>query len=424
MLRRVLLLGLVLPAAGLPARAVAEESIVILPTGSGPGFVPTAGVARALARRLSPRPPKKTPRVRLVFPAPLPVPPTSHKQMEKQAARLLKKAHSAYELMEYDKVKAATDEALKIYKELLKGGTADAGYVACLHMVAASAQLQGEAKEAFRAMNDAFVYDQQPPSKKQFNPSVQELFEQVRVESPGKGTVVLGATPPSLVWFNGVLHGLAEGKARLRAGLYLARFFAPGHIPTQRWIRVTANQTRNLSATLTRDEGAIEDENLQRLREEAKGAEPGPTTNQLTTDHEATELVLLVTGKACTEARCTILLRWAKDGSWLRRSKAVYAANQADSAAAVLLGLKPPAAPPSPVPGVTPPPPPPSATPCTYDSQCSVNEKCKGGYCARVTPLTHKWWFWTAIVAGAAAVSLSVALPLTLQPQPSVIEVR
>jgi hypothetical protein len=343
--------------------------------------------------------------------------------MEKQAAGLLKKAQKAYELMEYDKVKAATDEALKIYKEILKGGTADEGYVACLHMMAASAQLNGDAKDAFRAMNDAFVYDQRPPSKKQFNPSVQELFEQVRVESPGKGTVVLGSTPPALVWFNGALHGLAQGTARLRAGLYLARFYAPGHIPTQRWIRVTANQTRNLSATLTRDEGAIEDENLQRLREEAQGAEPGPTTNQVTTDHDATELLLVVAGKACTEARCTILLRWAKEGSWLRRTKAVYVTSQADAAAATLLGLKAPP-PLAPVPGVTPPPPPPSAAACTYDSQCSVSEKCRGGFCARVTPLTRKWWFWTAIVAGAAAVSLGVALPLTLHPQPSVIEVR
>jgi hypothetical protein len=405
------------------ASAVAEESIVILPTGSGPGFVPTAKVARALARRLSPRPPDRSPVVRLAFPAPLPVPPTSHKQMEKQAAKLLKKALSAYELMEYDKVKAATDEALKIYKEILKGGTADEGYVACLHIIAASALLNGDAKDAFHAMNDAFVYDQRPPSKKQFNPSVQELFEQVRVESPGKGTVVLGSTPPALVWFNGVLHGLAQGQVRLRAGLYLARFYAPGHIPTQRWIRVSANQTRNLSATLTRDEGAMEDENLQRLREEVLGAEPGPTTNQLTTDYDATELILIVAGKACTEASCTILLRWGKEGSWLRRTKAVYVPKQADATAATLLGLKPPTVAPPPPPGVTPPPPP-TAAACTYDSQCSVNEKCRGGSCARVTPLTHKWWFWTAIVAGAAAISLGVALPLTLKPEPSVIEVK
>jgi hypothetical protein len=403
-----------------PARADAPE-IVVIPTGAGPSLIPTAAVAQGLAQRLNAAAttPKKVDRARLVYLSTQLTPPTTHKAKEKQAARLLKKAQASYEVMEYDKVKTTAEEALKIYKELLKGGTAAEGYVMCMHLMAAAALLQGESKDAFRAMNDAFVFDPSPPSKKHFNPTVQELYEQVRVESPGKGTVILGSSPAALVWFNGQLQGLARGKAKIRAGLYLVRFFSPGHIPTQRWIRITANMVRNLSSVLTRDESAVEEETMHRLRAEVSAAEPGPATNQVATDTEASQVILVGAGKGCTEQRCYVFLRWAKEGTWLRRTHALYS-GQAETTAATLMGVAPPKQVPVVGPVVVTPP---TGTACTFDGQCSVNEKCRGGYCARVTPVTRKWWFWTLIGVGVVGVTLAVALPLAGSNQP-IIEVR
>jgi hypothetical protein len=176
---------------------------------------------------------------------------------------------------------------------------------------------------------------------------------------------------------------------------------------------------RNLSAELTRDESALEDETMQRLRDEVQAAEPGPATNQVATDTEASQVILVAAGKACTETRCDVLLRWSKEGRWFRRIQAPYS-GQAETTAAALLGVKPPARVPVVGPVVVTPP---AGAACTFDGQCSVSEKCRGGYCVRVTPVTRRWWFWTLIGVGVTGITLAVVLPLTRAGQP-IIEVR
>ncbi len=405
-------------AAFLSASVAAAEPtrVVVLLTGDGEALVPAASVGRALMLRLA-RSKKRT--VRLAYLAPeLPI-PKALKAQESKAAKLLKKAHAAFEMMEYDKVKTQTEEALKLYKALLKAGVPSDGYVQALHLLAAASQLQGESKLAYRAMNDAMLFDPRPPSKKLFNPTVQEFYEQVRAEAPAHGTLALGSTPPALVWLNGELHGPATGKVSLRSGLYLVRFYAPGCAPLQKWMRVKAHEERRLAPTLQRDE-APENEVNAKLREEGKAQEPGTAVSQVLLDLGADELVLLNPGKGCTPARCTVHLHWAKEGRWDRNRKATFS-GQPEQTVADLLGVKlevaqPPERPKG-DPTVS------SERACTLDSQCFMNERCKNGRCVLPRPVTRTWWFWTLMGVGVAGITLAIVLPLTGPARP-VIEVR
>jgi hypothetical protein len=415
-LRHPLILGLAILGAT-PASGEAKSKIVIIPTGAGAALPSTVAVARSLAARLG----AAGQAAFLAYPAPpIPVDPKA-KQKERQAAARLKKAQSAFEMMEYDKVKSIAEEGLKAYKELVKSGggaPASEGLLLAHHLLAAAAQLQGENKEAYRWMNDAFLFDPRPPSKKVFSPTVQELFERVKSEPARRGSLQLSTNPAALVFFNGKLFGMGRGRATVRAGLYLVRVYLPGYASQQRWVRVEADQERPLAATLERDESP-EEESLAQLRGEARGGEPGPTTNQALVDYGADEVVVL-TAEGCSgqSARCPLQLRWAKDGRWLKRGKAEHSVGRADATAAVLLGEKP-----KEVPATQTGPIGPALRSCSFDSDCGVKEQCRGGRCARTRSVTRSWWFWTLVGVGATGVALAIALPLSAPPRPT-IEVR
>jgi hypothetical protein len=405
--------------------------LVLVPAGAGPGLEPTVMVAQALARRLT-RPGQRV--VKLAYFVPEIPEPADLKVREKHASKLLKKAFAAFDVMEYEKVKAHAGEALKIFKALLKSHPASAGegYVSCLHLLAASALVQGESTEANQLMNDAVLFDPRPPSKRIFNPSVQELYETVRSEPSGNGTLLLHSTPTALVWFNGTLHGLAQGRVSLRGGLYLAKLFAPGHAPVQRWVRVRPHQERPLKVSLAPD-GQPENETMARLREEAGGAEPGPTFSQAVLDLAADELILLTANKSCRPAEpggpasagkggagCVIRTAWFKEGRWHRRRQAPYA-GQPGATAAVLSGARLE----TPTPQVAPPPVVITDGPraCTLDSQCLMNERCQNGRCVKPKSVTRTWWFWSLVGAATVGVTLAIVLPLT-RPEGPTIEVR
>ena len=389
--------------------------LVLIPVGEGPALLPTVAVAQALSLRI------KRPVVQLAYFMPELPEPADLKAKEKQAAKLIKKAFASFDLMEYDKVKAQAGEALKIYKGLLKQhpGASNEGYLTCLHLMAASAALNGDTREAFQTMSDAVIFDPRPPSKKVFNPSVQELYEQVRAEPPAQGTVVLQSATPAMVWFNGTLHGLAAGKINLRAGLYLARFYAPGFSPTQRWVRVQAHQEKAVKVTLDADPQP-ENEGVGRLREEARSTEPGPAVSQAALDLGADEVILLAAGKTCVVGKCNVRLAWLKDGRWYRRRLAPYA-GQPEVTAAALSGSKiiVPVPTVAAQPGITPD----ALRGCTMDNQCLMDERCRGGRCVKPRSVTRTWWFWTLVGAATAGVTLAIVLPLT-RPSGPVIEVR
>jgi hypothetical protein len=392
--------------------------VVLIPTGAGAALGPTVVVARGVFLRLE----AKGRKASLAYPAPpVPVDTKAVKGKDRQAAAKLKRAQSAFEMMEYDKVKTVAEEALKLYKELLKAGAPNEGYVASLHLLAAAAQLQGESKEAHRHMNDAYLFDQRPPSKKIFSPQVQEYYDQVRNEPPRKGTLTLSSTPPALILFNGKLFGMARGKATLRSGLYLVRFYLPGYGSRLRWVRVEPDKDRPLSITMERDESP-EEENLGKLRQEVKAPEPGPATNQAVVDYGADEVVVVTGGDGCAAqgSRCPVELHWAKEGRWSKHRKAEHVVGRADDTAAVLLGQPVRTVVTSPT-GDKPPLLPDRA--CTADNECSVKERCRDGRCIVLRRVTRTWWFWTLVGVGVAGITAAIVVPLTGPARP-MIEVR
>jgi len=410
----LLLLLSSVPAAG----QTPAGRVVLIPTGTKAGLGSTVAVARAVVHRLL----AKGRKASIAYPAPpVPVDAKAIKGKDRQASIKLKRAQSAFEMMEYEKVKTLAEDALKLYKDLLKAGSPTEGYVASLHLLAAAAQLQGDAKEAYRPMNDAFLFDQKPPSKKVFSPQVQEFFDQVRNEQERKGTLSLSSTPPALVYFNGKLFGMARGKATLRAGLYLVRFYLPGYASRLRWIRVEPEKDRPLSTELERDESP-EEENLARMREEVKASEPGPATNQAVVDFSADEAVVVTGGEGCAAqgSRCTIELHFAKEARWTLHKKAEHTVGRADGTAAALLGQ------PVSKTVVTPPPTSPPLTgerSCNFDSECGVKERCRNGRCVVLRRVTRTWWFWTLVGVGVAGITAAIVVPLTQPPRPT-IEVR
>ncbi len=402
--------------------------MVVIPIGKGPALYPSARVARSITQLLN-KGAKK--RARLAFP--LTSFPTPKRGMERKAARHLKKARRAFQMMEFGKVKSSAQKALKLYKKLLKSNFAHDSYVESLHILAAAALFAGDSKAAYKAMNDAYLFNQNPPSKKRFSPQVQELFQQVRNEPPGNGVLKLGSTPKALVWFNNRLHGAARGTARLRPGLYLVRFFRPGHTLIQRWFRVRSNQSRDLEALLTEDATALEPVIFEQLRQESREEEPGTSTNQMALDSGASEVILVKGLKGCTEATCKVRMYWAKDAAWKRRRKGTFKGKGAPVARLLIkkkrrsVGRRIISATPTPrvpakVPaGITPIGPPGS---CTLDNQCRFKEVCDNGRCVKpATPITKKWWFWTLVGAAVAGATVAIVVPVT-RPDAPVIEVQ
>jgi len=407
--------GLALSILHASAASAEPSRLVVLPVGRGPALLPTVAVAQALTRQLA-QPGQRT--VRLAYPAPEFPEPADRKSQERHGNKLLKKAFAAYDLMEYGQVNTLANEALQIFKGLLREVPTESGegFLTCLHLLAASALLQGESRSAVQFMNDAVIFDPRPPSKRVFSPAVQELYEQVRAEPPAPGTVVLESSPKALVWFNGALQ-VASGRVALRAGLYLVRFYAPGCTPSQRWVRVQSQQERTIKVSLTAD-GQPEAELVVRLREEARSPEPGPAIVQAALDLSADEVLLVSSvDDTCVASKCELRLDWLKEGRWHRRQQASFS-KQAEVTAAALRGATLPASAPAPF----------SLTSdglraCTLDNQCLMDERCRDGRCVRPRMVTRTWWFWTLVGAATAGVVLAIALPLT-RPQGPVIEVR
>lgn len=401
--------------------------MVVIPIGKGPALYPSARVARSITLLLN-KGNKK--RARLAYP--FSAFPTPKRGMERKAARHLKAARRAFQMMEFGKVKSSAEKALKLYKKLLKSHFAHDSYVESLHILAAAALFAGDSKAAFKAMNDAYLFDQNPPSKKRFSPQVQELFQQVRNEPPGSGVLKLGSTPKALVWFNNRLYGAARGPARLRAGLYLVRFFRPGHTLVQRWFRVHSNQSRDLEALLAEDATALEPVLFEQLRQESLGEEPGTSTNQMALDSGASEVILVKGLKGCTEATCKVRMYWAKDAAWKRRRMGTFKGKGAPVARLlikkrqsvgrrIVSATQPPRVPAKVPAGITPIGPPGS---CTLDNQCGFKEVCDNGRCVKpATPITKKWWFWTLVGAAVAGATVAIVVPVT-RPDAPVIEVQ
>lgn len=60
---------------------------------------------------------------------------------------------------------------------------------------------------------------------------------------------------------------------------------------------------------------------------------------------------------------------------------------------------------------------------CIVDQNCPTNTRCINNSCTTPTPLTHRWWFWTAIGATVAGAAAGIAIAFTRPEQP-IIEVK
>jgi len=394
--------------------AAGAQEVGVVPAGRGPGLIPTAAVGRLLVGRLSHARPG---RAALIYR--LPEFPPPKKGSDRKASTLMKRAYRAFQMMEYKQAMTLADEAVKIYKDIAKSDQIE-GYVEAQQLIAAAAFFDGDNARAQREMNDAYLADPRPPPPKRFSPQVHDLYTQVKSDAPAQGTVRIGSNPAgALVWFHSKLLGPATGTFHLRGGLYLVRAYLPGYALYQRWLRVNPHTTRDAMIALSREGAPQESVTLGKLREEAGTAEPGPTLNQLALDIGASQMILLTSSAACTPKRCRITMRWAKEGKWYRRRRALYTGDAVATAAVLARRRKAPTL------AVIPPTGNGAITPmgqgssrCNLDSDCSINQRCVGGSCKSPTPVYQKWWFWTLIGAAVAGATVGIVVPLTRPPAP------
>jgi len=367
----------------------------------------------------------KSPVAKLWYPYPETAKVT--KKEIRKAKRLRSIVNRSFRQMNYRKVTRVADQLRDLEKNLIKKGRRPKGYVAALHYLAATAHADDKVKKAFKYMNDAVLFDSSAPSKETFNSEVLRLHQRVLAERNAPGKLVLSSMPTGLVWFNNTLAGLAEGKLKKPAGLYLVKFYRPGHIPRMRWFRVHPHRKRNLETALNLDDSP-ELPVVGQLRAEASAKEPGDAVKKLTLEQAAIHVAIVGAKKGCSEKKCVITVSWAEEDTWRKKSRGLMKGDLAKLALKLIPKVKlrtdlldePDEPPPKKKkPAVTPL----EVAQCISDSQCSSREICEAGRCVKFTPVTKKWWFWTIVGAVAVGAVVGIAVPLSM-PETPVIEVQ
>lgn len=400
--------ALLLPRAAAADDDKPSSSIAVIPLGKGDALAVTASAARGVADRLADK--RKAP-VALYYTLPQKPPPAAESP---QADALVTKAFKAFQNLDFATVREQVGQALALYKKHIEAGGSTAGYVHALHLLAAAELFDGQQEAALRAMKDAVLFDREPPPKKLFNPTVQQLHEKVLAESDQTGKLRCDSEPAALVFTNGRLAGPSGQALALKPGLQLITVFRPGFNPKTRWVRVRAGQTDQQKLALTKG-GPGEPPEVTALRKEVDGIAPGEATAQARQASGAEQLILIAARPGCKPASCTVRLRWAAESGWKRTAEASVGDDVDATAKALLEGESTTAAAVGSGDGQT--------RTCTMDSQCFMGQKCIGGVCRRAESVTRKWWFWTLIVAAAAGVATAIAVPLTLSDS-AVIQVK
>ncbi|MCC6746993.1 MAG: hypothetical protein IT371_04995 [Deltaproteobacteria bacterium] len=389
----------------LPARVLAEtpSAVLVIPAGTGDALGPTAKVAQELAVALQ----QSGKSARATYPRGGDASPDPTR--ETKAADLMGRAAKSFEMLDLQVAREQAGKALELYKQLMRAGGSAAGYVRAQHLLAAAALFDGDNVAAQRAMADAILFDERPPPKKQFNPTVQQLHAQVMAQAKeaGRATLELRSEPAGLLWLDGAFRGSADGSVSVRPGQHLVLVFRPGHASWTRWLRVDKGQTRAVEAQLSPG-GPGEPPLVPSVRQETLAPTPGRAVAQALELLEGRELVVVGAAAGCTPAKCTVTLHWAGASRWLRRREASYT-GAAGAAARALLSSEAPGPSPAPSPA-----PAPSPGPC--DGEACPDER------PRVS-IWKRWWFWTAIGAGLAGAAVGIAVPLS-RPKTPIIEVR
>ena len=408
-----------------PARAQVAE-ILVIPTGKGEAFDPTVRMAKAITDVFNKG--AKAPVAQLFYPFPPQAAPS--KKELREVKRLHGLVKRAFGQMSYAKVDKLAGKLRDLEKDLLKKGRRAKGYVKTLHFLAATAHFAGRVKKAFKFMNDAVLFDNSPPKKEIFNPDILRLHQRVLAERSAVGKLTLTSKPSGLIWFNNVLAGLAEGTLQKPAGLYMVKYYRPGHMPRMRWIRIKPNRKRKLDTVLNLD-ASPEMEVVGQLRVEAAAKEPGAVVQKLTLEQAAIHVAVVGAKEGCNATRCTINVSWAEEDTWRQKKSALLKGDLHELALKLIPKVKlrtdlldegdedKPKKPKKPKKPMNPL----LVSACITSSQCAAHHRCENGRCIKFTSVTRKWWFWTIVGAVAVGAVVGIAVPLGMPDNP-VIEVQ
>lgn len=393
-------------------------SIAVVPLGRGGGFEPTARVAIGIANQLNTA--NRSAHLRYILPSER----TDPAQLERARA-LLDKALQAYQTLHFDEVRARARRALARFEKVIEADGPVDGYVATLHLLAATNLVDGHKDDAVRAMRDAVVFSQSPPRTDRYNPRIQRLHTRLLTEGE-QSTLRLKSAPRALIWLDGKIAGLAEGSIRLRAGRHWIRIFRPGYAPWLEWVRIEPGDANELSPTLSplpANEAAL----LTDVRRSTTAEAPNAAVAQASKQLGSKDLIFVgAVEPDCPPTRCAITMHWASDGRWVGVAQSVYSGHPDTVANSLLVKASVPAAGDRPADGFVAggPPQGDQARSCVSDGDCGAHQRCADGRCARIVPLTRKWWFWTLVGVAAGGVAASIAVPLATAQGAPVIEIR
>ena len=400
--------------------AAAEvQRVAVVPVGTGHALAVSAEVAQQLAKEATVTGRRE---VRVYYPAPTP-PKYRVGRAMRRAHLLLRQAENSFKGLEFDAVRTKVKAALKIIKAEMRRGADSSDYVHALRLLAAAELFDGNQEAAFGYMNDAFLQDPTPPSKKKFNPNVQALYRKVSAAKGYTGKLQFKLASGGLAFFNQRQVGAASGQITLRAGLYLLRVLSPGHRPWDRWVRVAPSQTREVAVDLKR--GTFNAPPIiAALAAETSAEAPGATSAAVAQAAQVDEVIIVASKGRCRAKNCPLSMHWARDGKWFSAATGTYIGNAAELASSwAAAGAQLARAAPTPAAGSQPAQPPTAVPECKDDGACFPNGRCVGGRCKRNVPLTKKWWFWALVGVGATAAGAAIIIPLATASTP-VIEVR
>lgn len=316
---------------------------------------------------------------------------------------------SAYENLELDRAERELLEAVRAFEAIPAELLADAGrdHRRALAYLGAVWLLSGQADKAQDAFRRLLVIDPEfRLDARIFPPAMLEAFARMvrEVEDSPRGAIEVSAQPdPALVFVDGRFRGLAPIRVeRLPAGDHLISVRAPGHVPFGRQVSVGASEDTPVACRL-KPLPALSAFQREFPSDRMGGGEPLPRA--LLERARRAKLHRLVLGRTSRAgAEIAFLLVWYDTATGLplferRGSFRPDATDLSRSVAEAVSELSPG---PGPVVDSGPSAPPPGGAIPHLAGEERFEEAEK--------PLYRRWWFWTALGAGAAVTTLLAIL--------------
>jgi hypothetical protein len=230
----------------------------------------------------------------------------------------------------------------------------------------------GQGDAASQAISTAIFLGYAGPAAGEFPPQVEAFVKRVRLglESATTGGLTVRANPSSAeIWIDGKDRGVSPVTVEVKPGLHHLRVARSGHLPRAFFQQVTSGKVELAEIILDRAPvPSVAAETLQRIRAGAR-----------LVDEEPGELELLLgTGKAVLAVEATPSLR----AKLIRTGRAGETACSGQRPEDLVRCLGP----------------------RLYEDAMGRPYRAAGARPAG-TPVYRRWWFWTVVAAGAAAVA-------------------